>query len=243
MQAVYLPVHHPEIEEFIDVRRPTGGDPNRRSLNLHHGVVITDDFMKAVENNEDWDLRSSHDNSVVETVKARDIWVKMITTRIETGEPYMLFIDTVNKAIPEHHKKLNLKVKTSNLCSEITLPTGIDHLGNDRTAVCCLSSLNIEYYDEWKDNPQMIEDIMRFLDNVLDDFIEKAPDSMAKAKYSAARERSVGLGVMGLHSFLQSKNVPIESAMSKVWNKKYFKTLKQKLTKPQSILLKKKVHA
>ena len=238
--AVYLPVHHPEIEEFIDVRRPTGGDPNRRSLNLHHGVVITDDFMKAVEKNDDWDLRSSHDDKVVETVKARDIWVKMITTRIETGEPYMLFIDTVNRAIPEHHKKLDLKVKTSNLCSEITLPTGIDHLGNDRTAVCCLSSLNIEYYDEWKDNPQIIDDIMRLLDNVLDDFIEKAPDSMAKAKYSAARERSVGLGVMGLHSFLQSKNVPIESAMSKVWNKKIFQNIKTKADKSSIEIAKEK---
>ena len=224
--AVYLPIHHPEIEEFIDVRRPTGGDPNRRSLNLHHGVVITDEFMKAVEDNKNWDLKSSHNDSVVDTVKARDLWVKLITTRIETGEPYILNIDAVNKARPEHQKKLGLEVKTSNLCSEITLPTGIDHLGNDRTAVCCLSSLNLEYYDEWKDNDQIIEDIMRFLDNVLDDFIAKAPDSMVKAKYSAMRERSVGLGVMGFHSYLQSKNVAFESAMSKVWNKKIFQHIK-----------------
>lgn len=236
--AVYLPIHHPEIEEFIDLRRPTGGDPNRRSLNLHHGVAVSDDFMRAVENNEDWHLRSSHDNKVVETVKARDLWVKLITARIETGEPYILFIDAVNRATPKHHQELGLEVKTSNLCSEITLPTGIDHLGNDRTAVCCLSSLNLEYYDDWKDNEQMVEDIMRFLDNVLSDFIDKAPDSMAKAKYSAMRERSVGLGVMGFHSFLQSKNVALESAMSKVWNKKIFQDIKTKVDQASIALAK-----
>ncbi len=236
--AVYLPIHHPEIEEFIDLRRPTGGDPNRRSLNLHHGVVITDEFMKAVEKDGDFELRSPHNNQVMEVVKARSLWIKLLSARIETGEPYILFIDAVNKAIPEHHKKLNLLVKTSNLCSEITLATGIDHLGKDRTAVCCLSSLNLEYYDEWKDNPQMIEDVMRFLDNVLQDFIDKAPDSMYKAKYSAMRERSVGLGVMGFHSFLQSKNVPIESAMSKVWNKKIFQQIKQEVDRASKTLAK-----
>lgn len=236
--AVYLPIHHPEIEEFIDIRRPTGGDPNRRSLNLHHGVAVTDKFMKAVEKNENFDLISTHDGHVVETVKARDLWIKLLTARVETGEPYILFIDNVNKSIPEHHKKLGLTVKTSNLCSEITLPTGIDHLGNDRTAVCCLSSLNLEFYDEWKDNPQIIEDIMRFLDNVIEDFINKAPDAMSKAKYSAMRERSVGLGVMGFHSFLQSKNVPIESAMSKVWNKKIFQHIKEGVDKASKALAK-----
>jgi ribonucleoside-diphosphate reductase alpha chain len=224
--AVYLPISHPEIEEFIDVRRPNGGDPNRRSLNLHHGIAITDDFMKAVEKDGIWELKSPHTGKAVDKVKARDLWIKLITTRVETGEPYILFIDSVNRAIPEHHKKLGLKVKTSNLCSEITLPTGIDHLGKDRTAVCCLSSLNLEYYEEWKDNPTIIEDVMRFLDNVLQDFIDNAPDSMVKAKYSAMRERSVGLGVMGFHSFLQSKNVPMESAMAKVWNKKIFQKIK-----------------
>ncbi len=227
--AVYLPINHPEIEEFIDVRRPTGGDPNRRSLNLHHGVVVTDDFMKAVEKDEDFELKSPYTGNTVETVKARALWIKLLTTRVETGEPYILFIDAVNKAIPKHHATLGLKVKTSNLCSEITLPTGVDHKGNDRTAVCCLSSLNIEYYDEWKDNPKMIEDVMRFLDNVLQDFIDNAPDEMKKAKYSAMRERSVGLGVMGFHSFLQSKNVPMESAMAKVWNKKVFQHIKQQV--------------
>jgi len=227
--AVYLPIDHPEIEEFIDVRRPTGGDPNRRSLNLHHGVVITDAFMRAVEKDEDFELKSPYTSKTVETVKARALWIKLLTTRVETGEPYILFIDQVNKAVPLHHQKLGLKVKTSNLCSEITLSTGIDHLGNDRTAVCCLSSLNLEYYDEWKDNHQIIEDVMRFLDNVLQDFIENAPTEMKKAAYSAMRERSVGLGVMGFHSFLQIKNVPMESAMAKVWNKKIFQQIKQQV--------------
>jgi ribonucleoside-diphosphate reductase alpha chain len=220
--ATYLPVDHPEIEEFIDIRRPTGGDPNRKALNLHCGVVIPDKFMHAVENDENWNLISPKDNHIVSTVKARDLWVKLLTARIETGEPYLVFIDTVNKNIPEHHKKLGLKVKMSNLCSEITLPTGIDHLGNNRTAVCCLSSLNLEYYEEWCNNDVFINDIMRFLDNVLEDFINKAPHSMDRAKYSAMRERSVGLGVMGFHSFLQKKMIPFESVMAKVWNKKMF---------------------
>lgn len=236
--AVYLPINHPEIEEFIDIRRPNGGDPNRRSLNLHHGIAVTDEFMRAVEKDGDFELKSPTTGHVVEVVKARALWVKLLTTRVETGEPYILFIDAVNKAIPEHHKQLGLKVKTSNLCSEITLPTGIDHLGNDRTAVCCLSSLNLEFYDQWKDNPQIIEDVMRFLDNVLQDFIDKAPDLMYKAKYSAMRERSVGLGVMGFHSFLQSKNVPLESAMSKVWNKKIFQFIKQGVDQASKVLAK-----
>jgi ribonucleoside-diphosphate reductase alpha chain len=236
--AVYLPVDHPEIEEFIDMRRPTGGDPNRRSLNLHHGIAITDEFMRAVENNEIWELKSPHTRKTLDKVNARELWIKLITTRVETGEPYILFIDAVNRAIPEHHKQLGLKVKTSNLCSEITLATGKDHLGEGRTAVCCLSSLNLEYYDEWKDNPQMIEDVMRFLDNVLQDFIDNAPDSMAKAKYSAMRERSVGLGVMGFHSFLQKKNVPMESAMAKVWNKKIFQNIRTKVDAASKTLAK-----
>ncbi|NBX52826.1 MAG: ribonucleoside-diphosphate reductase subunit alpha [Proteobacteria bacterium] len=236
--AVYLPINHPEIEEFIDLRRPTGGDPNRRSLNLHHGVVVTDEFMRAVEKDGDFELKSPHSGQTLEIVKARTLWVKLLTARIETGEPYILFIDSVNRARPLHQQKLKLEVKTSNLCSEITLPTGIDHLGNDRTAVCCLSSLNLEYYDEWKDHPQILEDVMRFLDNVLQDFIDKAPEGMAKAKYSAMRERSVGLGVMGFHSFLQSKNVPIESAMSKVWNKKIFMQIKQGVDRASKVLAK-----
>lgn len=225
--AVYLDISHPEIEEFIDIRRPTGGDPNRKALNLHHGVCVTDAFMEAVEKDEKWDLLSPKNKAVVETVKARDLWVKLLTTRIETGEPYIIFIDTVNRNIPEHHKLANLPVKMSNLCSEITLPTGPDHLGGNRTAVCCLSSLNVEYFDQWKDKPQFIEDVMRFLDNVLQDFIENAPDSMARAKYSAMRERSVGLGIMGFHSYLQSKMIPFESVMAKVWNKKMFEHIRK----------------
>ena len=238
--AVYLPIDHPEIEEFIDLRRPTGGDYNRRSLNLHHGVAITDDFMKAVEKDEDWSLKSPHNNEIITTLKARDIWIKLLTARIETGEPYLLFIDNVNKSIPEHHKKLGLKVKTSNLCSEITLPTGIDHKNNTRTAVCCLSSLNIEKYEEWQDNQRFIEDVMRFLDNVLDDFIKKAPDSMKNAKYSAKNERSIGLGVMGLHSFFQSKMIPFESAMAKVWNKKIFTHIHERVEAANTLLAKEK---
>lgn len=225
--ALYMPIWHPEIEEFIDIRRPTGGDPNRKALNVHHGVTVTDAFMEAVEKGGDWDLLSPKTNRVVQTVKARDLWVKLLTARMETGEPYILFIDNVNKSIPEHHKQLGLNVKMSNLCSEITLPTGTDHLGNERTAVCCLSSVNLETYDEWSSNPDFIEDVMRFLDNVLQDFINNAPASMNRAQYSAMRERSVGLGVMGFHSYLQSKMIPFESVMAKVWNKKLFQHIKQ----------------
>jgi len=236
--AVYLPIDHPEIEEFIDLRRPTGGDVNRRALNVHHGVSIPDAFMHAVENNEEWSLISPLTKKVMTTVSARELWSKLLTTRIETGEPYLLFIDTVNKQIPEHHKKLGLKVKTSNLCAEITLPTGMDHLGNERTAVCCLSSLNLEYYQEWKDDKEFIPNVMRFLDNVLEDFIKSAPSTMSRAVYSASRERSVGLGAMGFHSFLQSQNVPIESVMSKVWNNKIFEHIKKETDKASKLLAK-----
>ncbi len=205
--ACYLPVDHPEIEEFIEMRRPTGGDPNRKALNLHHGVLVSDSFMRAVENDEQWGLKSPADGTVQQTISARNLWIRLLTARIETGEPYIIYIDTVNRLIPQHHKLANLTVKTSNLCSEITLPTGIDKDGRDRTAVCCLSSLNLEKYDEWKDDPDMIGDVMRFLDNVLSDFINKAPDQFKDAKYSAERERSVGLGVMGFHSFLQKNRI------------------------------------
>ncbi len=225
--AIYLPIDHPEIEEFIDIRRPTGGDPNRKALNLHHGVLVTDAFMLAVERDEDWALRSPKDKAIIGKVKARELWIRLLTARIEQGEPYIVYIDHVNNAIPEHHKMAGLNVKMSNLCSEITLPTGRDHLGNDRTAVCCLSSVNLETFDEWQDHPTFIEDIMRFLDNVLTDFINKAPDSMKRAKYAAMRERSVGLGVMGFHSFLQQKMIPFESVMAKVWNRKMFQHIKR----------------
>ena len=221
--ACYLPIDHPEIEEFIEMRRPTGGDPNRKALNLHHGVLVTDAFMRAVETNSEWALKSPKDGIVQTTIPARNLWIRLLTARVETGEPYIIFIDTVNRLIPQHHKLAGLNVKTSNLCSEITLPTGIDKEGNDRTAVCCLSSLNLETFEEWKEDPNFIEDVMRFLDNVLSDFINRAPDSFKDAKYSATRERSVGLGVMGFHSFLQKNSIPLESVMSKVWNNKIFK--------------------
>ena len=227
--ACYLPVDHPEIEEFIEMRRPTGGDPNRKSLNLHHGVLVTDAFMRAVETDEQWALKSPADGSVQSTISARNLWIRLLTARIETGEPYIIFIDTVNRLIPQHHKLAGLNVKTSNLCSEITLPTGIDKDGRDRTAVCCLSSMNLEKYDEWKDDKNIINDVMRFLDNVLSDFIDKAPEQFSGAKYSAEKERSVGLGVMGLHSYFQKKMIPLESVMSKTWNKKIFKDIQEKV--------------
>lgn len=225
--AIYLPIWHPEIEEFIEIRRPTGGDPNRKALNLHHGVLVNNAFMLAVEADEEFALRSPKDNSVVSKVKARELWIRLLTARIETGEPYIIYIDHVNDRIPDHHKMAGLNVKMSNLCSEITLPTGRDHLGNDRTAVCCLSSLNLENFEQWQDHPTFIEDVMRFLDNVLTDFIQKAPDSMKRAKYAAMRERSVGLGVMGFHSFLQSKMIPMEGVMAKVWNRRMFQHIKR----------------
>ena len=227
--ACYLPIDHPEIEEFIEMRRPTGGDPNRKALNLHHGVLISDAFMRAVEMDEQWALKSPRDDAIQSTVSARNLWIRLLTARIETGEPYIIFIDTVNRQIPQHHKLAGLNVKTSNLCSEITLPTGVDRDGKDRTAVCCLSSLNIEKYDEWKDDKNFIGDVMRFLDNVLTDFIENAPKQFNDATYSAMKERSVGLGVMGLHSFFQQKSIPLESVMSKVWNKKIFEHIQKKV--------------
>ena len=224
--ACYLPANHPEIEEFLEMRRPTGGDPNRKALNLHHGVLIPDAFMRAVEADEEWALVSPKDGALMKKVSARSLWIRILTARIETGEPYIIYSDHVNNARPEHQKLAGLEVKTSNLCSEITLPTGIDQHGEERTAVCCLSSLNLETWFEWKDEAQFIPDVMRFLDNVLQSFIDTAPDSMARARYSAMRERSVGLGVMGYHSFLQALNVPFESVVAKVWNTRMFKHIR-----------------
>jgi ribonucleoside-diphosphate reductase alpha chain len=225
--ACYIPVNHPEIEEFLEMRRPTGGDPNRKALNLHHGVLIPDAFMRAVEADEEWPLVSPKDGALMRKVSARSLWIRILTARIETGEPYIIYSDHVNRARPEHHKLAGLEVKTSNLCSEITLPTGIDQHGQERTAVCCLSSLNLETWFEWHKDPNFIPDVMRFLDNVLQSFIDTAPDSMARAKYSAMRERSVGLGVMGFHGFLQANKVPFESVVAKVWNKKMFKHIRE----------------
>nr|WP_245198039.1 ribonucleoside-diphosphate reductase subunit alpha [Sphingomonas kaistensis] len=223
--ACYLDVSHPEIEEFLEIRKPSG-DFNRKALNLHHGVLITDEFMECVREGGEFTLRSPKDQSERGKVDARSLFQKLVETRLATGEPYIIFIDQVNRSMPKHHRDLGLKVSTSNLCSEITLPTGKDHLGADRTAVCCLSSLNLETWDEWNGDKQFIEDVMRFLDNVLTDYIDRAPEEMARAKYSAMRERSVGLGVMGFHSFLQARGLPFEGAMAKSWNLKIFKHVK-----------------
>lgn len=225
--ACYLDISHPEIEEFLEIRKPSG-DFNRKALNLHHGVLLTDEFMHAVRDGAEFTLRSPKDGSERGKVDARSLFQKLVETRLATGEPYIVFNDTVNRTMPKHHRELGLKVSTSNLCSEITLPTGRDHLGNDRTAVCCLSSLNVETWEEWKDEKMFIEDVMRFLDNVLQDYIDRAPDEMARAKYSAERERSVGLGIMGFHSLLQQRGIPFESAMAKSWNLRIFKHISAK---------------
>jgi ribonucleoside-diphosphate reductase alpha chain len=224
--ACYLDIHHPEIEEFLEIRKPAG-DFNRKSLNLHHGINITDEFMEAVQNDLPFALRSPKDGEVLREVSARKLWQKILELRLQTGEPYIIFSDTVNNAMPMHQKKLGLKVRQSNLCSEIMLHTGLDHTGRDRTAVCCLSSLNAEKFFEWSKHEGFLEDVFRFLDNVLTDFIDRAPDEMERARYSAMRERSVGLGLMGFHSFLQAQGVAMESAMAKVWNKKMFEHIRR----------------
>ncbi|QJQ31969.1 ribonucleoside-diphosphate reductase subunit alpha [Sphingomonas lacunae] len=226
--ACYIDIHHPEIEEFLEIRKPSG-DFNRKALNLHHGVLITDEFMEAVRDGAEFNLKSPKDGSVRGSVDARSLFQKLVETRLATGEPYIIFIDQVNRMMPKHHRELGLKVSTSNLCSEITLPTGRDHLGNDRTAVCCLSSLNMETWDQWSEDKGFVEDVMRFLDNVLQDYIDRAPDEMARAKYSAMRERSVGLGVMGFHSFLQARGLPFEGAMAKAWNLKIFRHIREQV--------------
>ena len=233
--ACYLDVHHPEIEEFLEIRKPSG-DFNRKSLNLHHGINITDEFMDCVKHNKQFSLRSPKTNEVLKTINARELWQKILETRMATGEPYLVFVDTVNKTLAKHQRDSGLKVKTSNLCSEIMLHTGLDQHGKERTAVCCLSSVNLEKWDEWSDDKQFIEDIMRFLDNVLDDFIETAPESMKNAVYSAKMERSVGLGAMGFHSFLQKKGIPFESPLAKSWNIKFFKHLKKEADQASLVL-------
>ncbi len=233
--ACYLDISHPEIEEFLEIRKPSG-DFNRKALNLHHGVLVTDEFMEAVRNGDRFELKSPKTGEVRGDVDARSLFQKLVETRLATGEPYIVFNDTVNRMMPKHHRDLGLKVSTSNLCSEITLPTGIDHHGNDRTAVCCLSSLNLEKWDEWNGDKRFIEDVMRFLDNVLQDYIDRAPDEMARAKYSAAQERSVGLGVMGFHSFLQQKGLGFESAMAKAHNLKMFQHIQAKASEASMLL-------
>jgi ribonucleoside-diphosphate reductase alpha chain len=233
--AVYLDIHHPEIEEFLEIRKPSG-DFNRKSLNLHHGVSISDEFMEAVREGASFGLRSPKTGEVVRLVDARTLWQKILEIRLQTGEPYLIFADTVNRALPQHQRELGLKVRQSNLCSEIMLHTGRDHRGEERTAVCCLSSVNAESFLEWRDDPRFIEDVMRFLDNVLQDFIDNAPEAAAQAVYAAMRERSVGLGLMGFHSFLQGQNVPFESALAKSWNMRIFKHLRREADKASVLL-------
>jgi len=231
--AAYLDISHPEIEEFLDIRKPTGGDINRKSTNLHHGVVISDKFMELIEKatlqpgfDDSWDLIDPNSKKVVKTVPAKTLWVKLIQNRMETGEPYLMFGDTVNDALPQFQKDLGLKVHQSNLCSEITLPTN-----EDRTAVCCLSSVNLEEFDSWKDNEQFIPDLVRMLDNVLEYFIQNAPESLYKAKYSAMRERSIGLGTLGFHAYLQRHHIPFESAMAQGLNRRIFSHIKAEAEK------------
>lgn len=231
--AAYLRMDHPEIEEFLDVRKPTGGDHNRKSTNLHHGVVIPDRFMELIHSatrmdnfDDSWDLIDPHTKQVVKTVSARALWVKLLQNRMETGEPYLMFEDAVQSNLPEFQKKLGLRVHHSNLCSEITLPTN-----EERTAVCCLSSVNLEYFDEWKNNSSFIPDLVRMLDNVLQYFIDNAPDSMYRSKFSAMRERSIGLGAMGFHAYLQRNDLAFESVPAAAMNNIMFKHIKDAATR------------
>jgi len=228
--AAYLDISHPDILLFLEMRKPTG-DPNMRALNLHHGINITDDFMTLIEKSmldpnfdDSWNLIDPNDGQIRDTVPARELWQRILETRMLTGEPYIHFIDTSNRAMPEFQKKLGLSIKQSNLCSEIILPTD-----KERTAVCCLSSVNLEYYDEWKDDKLFLRDTAEMLDNVLQYFIENAPDTIARAKYSASRERSIGIGALGFHAYLQRKNVAFEGAMAKSLNNKIFKNIRSKL--------------
>ena len=214
--AAYLDISHPEIEEFLDVRKPTGGDTNRKSINLHHGVVVPDSFMELIHSatkypdfDDGWDLIDPHSGQVKKRVSARALWVKILQNRMETGEPYIMFEDAVDAGLPDFQKRKGMKVHHSNLCSEITLATD-----EERTAVCCLSSVNLEYFDEWRTHSAFIPDLVRMLDNVLTSFIENAPDQLERAKFSAMRERSIGLGAMGFHAYLQKNNIPFESAQA-----------------------------
>ena len=219
--AAYLDVSHPDIVEFINFKLPTGGDANRKCFNLFNAVNITDKFMTAVEQDDYWDLLDPHTELVRDRIEARKLWEKLLEVRFRTGSPYLNFIDTANKALPDALKKLGLKIHGSNLCNEIHLPTN-----EDRTAVCCLSSVNLEKYDEWKDT-SMVKDLIRFLDNVLQKFIDNAPQDIVKAKISALRERSLGLGAMGFHGYLQKHNIPFESPVAKGINMKIFKKIKE----------------
>jgi ribonucleoside-diphosphate reductase alpha chain len=228
--AAYLDISHPDILIFLEMRKPTG-DQNMRCLNLHHGINITDDFMRIIEKcmldpefDDTWELKDPHNNEVRDTIPARELWQRILEMRMMTGEPYLHFIDTSNRMMPEFQKKLGLSIKQSNLCSEIILPTD-----KDRTAVCCLSSVNLEYYDEWKNEPLFLRDIAEMLDNVLQYFIDNAPEPVARAKFSAMRERSIGIGALGFHAYLQRNNFPWESAMAVGRNKQMFQHIRGKL--------------
>lgn len=225
--AAFLPIDHPDIISFVEMRKPTG-DQNLKALNLHHGVNISDAFMQKIEESmrdadadDSWPLVNPATGEVEDTVSARDLWQRILEMRMQTGEPYLVFTDTANRALPSWLKDKGLKIHGSNLCTEIFLPTS-----KDRTAVCCLSSLNLEYFDQWRDSPQFIEDTMEFLDNVLQYFIDHAPDAIARARYSAMRERSVGLGALGFHAYLQKNSIPFESVVAKVTNMKIFRHIK-----------------
>ena len=228
--AAYLDISHPDILLFLDMRKPTG-DQNLRALNLHHGVNVTDDFMRLVERSmydpqadDSWELKDPNSGVVREVVSARELWQKLLENRMLTGEPYVHYIDTSNAKMPEFQKKLGLKIQQSNLCSEIILPTN-----KDRTAVCCLSSLNLEYYDDWKDDKLFLRDTAEMLDNVLQYFIDNAPDSISRARYSAMRERSIGVGALGFHAYLQKNLIAFESASAKSANIRMFKNIRSKL--------------
>jgi len=230
--AAYLDISHPDILMFLEMRKPTG-DQNMRCLNLHHGVNIPDAFMEIIENcmkdpnaNDDWELRDPHSGELRETVSAKELWQKLLELRMTTGEPYLHFIDESNRKLPQWLKDKGLKVHQSNLCSEIILPTN-----EKRTAVCCLSSLNLEYYDDWKDDKLFLKDVAEMLDNVLQYFIDTAPSAIKRARYSASRERSIGIGALGWHALLQRKNTPWESAMATGLNKQIFKHIRANLDK------------
>ena len=235
--AAYLDISHPDIIAFLEMRKPTG-DPNVRCLNLHHGINITDDFMHIIEQcmldpnaNDDWQLKDPFSGEIRETVSAKHLWQQILELRMHTGEPYIHYIDTSNRMMPQFLKDLGLKIHQSNLCSEIILPTN-----EERTAVCCLSSLNLENYDEWKNDELFLRDVAEMLDNVLQYFIDNAPDSIARAKYSASRERSIGIGALGFHAYLQRKGIAFEGVMAKVTNNQMFKHIRVKLDEANQIL-------
>lgn len=232
--AAYLDVRHPDIIEFLNIRIPSGGDSNRKCFNINNAVNITDAFMECVTNDSDWDLIDPHDDTIRDTIRARELWERILETRFRTGEPYIHFIDESNRKLPEFLKKKGLEVKGSNLCAEIILPTD-----SKRTAVCCLSSLNLEKFDEWKDST-IVEDLIEMLDNVLTKFIAQAPEPLFRAVNSAKTERSLGLGAMGFHSYLQSKSIPWESALAVGQNKRIFSYIKSKAKKATKNLAKRK---